>query len=112
VAFSCFWELWLEALERGFHGDQDQARNEFTIHSMASIPEDVRDDRYILSMTDLLALTDITPPERCYPNTLLNHFYSQLAFGNTKSSMEERSRRTTTLLAIATTKRAPPQDHE
>jgi hypothetical protein len=30
---------------------------------MAIIPEDICDDRYILFMTDLLALTDITPLE-------------------------------------------------
>jgi hypothetical protein len=60
---SCFWKLWLEALERGFQGDQDQAWNEFTAQAMDSIPEDVRDNRDILSITDLLALTDSTPPQ-------------------------------------------------
>jgi hypothetical protein len=60
---------------------------------MAIIPKDVRDDRDILSMMDLMALTDILPPEICYPNALFTTFDSQFAFGDTKSSMEERSRR-------------------
>jgi hypothetical protein len=64
---------------------------------MASIPEDIHDNIYILSMMDLMELTDITPPNRCYPSALLTAFNSQLAFGDTKSSMEERSRRATTL---------------
>jgi hypothetical protein len=75
---------------------------------MASIPEDVHDDRDILSMTDLLALKDSIPPEQFYPNALLNQFDSKLAFGDTKSKMEERAQRATTLLAISAAKRASP----
>jgi hypothetical protein len=108
AALSCFWKLWLEALERGFEVYQGQAWDNFTAQAMASIPEDVHDDRDIVSMTDLLALTDITPSERCYPNALLNQFNSKLAFGDTKSTMEERAQRATTLLSIATAKRTPP----
>jgi hypothetical protein len=74
---------------------------------MAITPVDVHNDKDILSMMDLLALAEITPPERCYPNALLNKFDSQLDFGDTKSSMEERSRRETTLMAIAAAHRAP-----
>jgi hypothetical protein len=55
----------------------------------------------ILSMTDLMALTDILPPESCYPNALLTAFDSQFDFGDTKVSMEERSMRATVLKAIA-----------
>jgi hypothetical protein len=67
AALSCYWKLWLEALERGFEGDQGQAWDNFTTQAMSSIPEDIRDDRYILSMTDLLALTDSTPPGTMLP---------------------------------------------
>jgi hypothetical protein len=101
VALSCYWKLWLEALEKGFQGDEGQAWNEFTAHAMASIPEDVRYNRDILSMMDVLALTESTPPERCYNNALLNVFNSQLDCGDTKSSMKERSRKATTLMTIA-----------
>jgi hypothetical protein len=65
-------------------------------------------NRDIVSMAGLLALTDSTPPERCYPNALLNQFDSQSAFGDTKISLEERSRRATTLLAKVAAKRASP----
>jgi hypothetical protein len=83
AALSCFWKLWLEALEIGFEGDQGQARDNFTAQAMDSIFEEVHNDRDILSMTDLLALVDSTPPERCYPNALLNQFDSKFAFGDT-----------------------------
>jgi hypothetical protein len=75
---------------------------------MASIPEDVRDNRDILSMMDLLALTDSTPRNNATQNTLMTQFDSKLTFGDTKRSIEERSRRATTLLAISTDKRASP----
>jgi hypothetical protein len=58
--------LLLESLAGGpgksFKGDEDQVWNEFTAQAMASIPEDVCDDRYILSMTDLMDLIDLTSP--------------------------------------------------
>jgi hypothetical protein len=40
-ALSCHWKLWLEALGKGFKGDEGQAWNKFTAQAMASIPEDV-----------------------------------------------------------------------
>jgi hypothetical protein len=83
---SCYWEIWLEALERGFKGDQGQSWDAFTTQAMASTPEDVHDDRGILFMMDLLALTDSTPLEQCYPNALLNKFNSKLAFGDKKAA--------------------------
>jgi hypothetical protein len=97
----------MEALERGFEGDQGQAWDVFKTQTMASIPEDVRDKRDILSMTDLLALTHSTPLERCYHNALLNQFDLKLALGDTQSSMEERAQRVTTLLEIAAPEAAP-----
>jgi hypothetical protein len=108
AALSCYWKLLLEALERGFEVDQGQSWDNFTAQAMASIPEDVHDDRDILSTMDLLALVESTPPERCYPNALLNQFDSELAFGDKKMSIEERARREATLLAIAAVKRSPP----
>jgi hypothetical protein len=57
----------LEALERVFKDEQGHAWDDFTTQAMASIPEDVRDDRDILSMTGLLALTDSTPPRTMLP---------------------------------------------
>jgi hypothetical protein len=45
-------------MERGFEGDQGQACEKLTTQAMDSIPKDVRDDRDILSVMDLLALTD------------------------------------------------------
>jgi hypothetical protein len=101
TALSCYWKLWLEALEKWFNGDKGQAWNVFTAKAMASIPEDVRDDRDILSMMNCMALTDIIPPDRCYPNALLTAFNSQLAFGDTKISFDEVTRRAITLKAIA-----------
>jgi hypothetical protein len=108
AALSCYWKLWLEDLERGLEVNQGQEWEDVTTQAMASIPKDVRDDRDILSMTDLLALTDSPPPEQCYPNALLNQFDSKLAFGDTKSSMDERAGRATTMLAIAPARRASP----
>jgi hypothetical protein len=108
AALSCFWKFWLEALGRGFEGDQVQAWNNFTAHVMASIPEDIRDDRDILSMMDLQALTDSTPPEQCHPNALLNQFDSKITCRDTKISMEERAWRATTLLVITAEKWSSP----
>jgi hypothetical protein len=38
VYLSCFWKLWLEALERGFEGNKGQAWNDFTAQAMTSTP--------------------------------------------------------------------------
>jgi hypothetical protein len=62
AALSCYWKLWLEALDKGFNGNEGQAWNKFTTQSMDSITEDVREDRDILSMADLMALTTPPPP--------------------------------------------------
>jgi hypothetical protein len=78
---------------KGFKGDEAQAWNEFTTLAMNSIPDDVRNDRNFLSVMDMLALTDILPPEICYPSTLCTTFHSRFAFGDTKISMEEQTRR-------------------
>jgi hypothetical protein len=101
AALSFYWNLWLEALDKGLKYEEGQAWNKFTAQAMAIIPEAVRNDRDILSMIDLLVLRDITPPDQCYHNALLTAFNLQLTCGDTKSSMGERSRRATTLKAIA-----------
>jgi hypothetical protein len=76
---------------------------------MDSIPEDAHNDRDILFMTDLLALTyNPPPPKRYYPNALLNQFDSKLAFRETESSMEEIAQMATTFLAITAAKPASP----
>jgi hypothetical protein len=62
AALSCYWKLWMEALDKGFEGDEAQAWNRFTNLIMKIIHEDVRDDRDVLSVSDLLALTEILPP--------------------------------------------------
>jgi hypothetical protein len=59
--------------------------------AMASIPEDVRDDRYNLSMTDLMALMDIHTPETCYPRALYTMFLSQFAFDDKKATLRKDS---------------------
>jgi hypothetical protein len=100
TSLSCYWKLWLEALDKGFKGDEGQAWKKFTAQAMASIPEDVHNNINILSMADLMALTDIIPPHWCYHNALLIAFNSQLSFGDTQS-VEERSRWAATLLVIA-----------
>jgi hypothetical protein len=91
AALSCYWKLWLEALDKGFEGNEAQAWNDVTTLVMKSIPEDVRDDRDILSMMDMLALTYILPPEACYPSALCSAFHSHSVFEERKSSMEERT---------------------
>jgi hypothetical protein len=75
---------------------------------MSSKPKDIRDDRDILSMIDMMTLTNILPPERCYPNALCTAFHSQFTFGDTKISMEERSMRATAMKAIAVAQQASP----
>jgi hypothetical protein len=62
AALSYYWKLWLGALHKGFKGDECQALNEFNNQAMANIHEDVHNDRQILSMMDLMALTD--PPSQ------------------------------------------------
>jgi hypothetical protein len=101
AALSCYWKLWLEALDEGFTGDEGRAWNEFTAQAMASIPEDFQDNIHIFSMTDLMPPRDINPPDRCYPAALLTAFNSQLDFVDKKISIAERSRRATPLKAIA-----------
>jgi hypothetical protein len=102
AALSCYWKLWMDALGKGFKGDEGHAWNEFTAQSMVRIAEDFHDDKDILSMMDFMAITDTHPPGQWYPNALLTAFNSQLTFGDTKISMEERSRRATTLKVTAT----------
>jgi hypothetical protein len=58
---------------------------------MKITPEDVRNDRDVFSMPDLLALTDILPAETCYPSALCTAVHSYFAFGDMKSSTEERT---------------------
>jgi hypothetical protein len=74
---------------------------------MEIIPEDVRDDRDVLSMTDLLALVDILPPETCHPNALCTAFHSYFSFGDTNISTKERTRWATTMKAIAEAQQVP-----
>jgi hypothetical protein len=66
-------------VDKGFKGDEGQAWNEFTTLAMASIPEDKRDDRDILSMMEPMALVNVLPPERFYPHALCTAFHSQFA---------------------------------
>jgi hypothetical protein len=108
AALSCYWKLWLEAMDKGFKGDKGQVWDKFTALTMSSIPEDIRNDRDLLSMTDLLDIMDILPPEKCYLNALSTTFHSHFAFGDTKSSTEEISRRVTAMKVIAETQQAYP----
>jgi hypothetical protein len=108
AALSCYWKLWLEAMYKGFKGDAGQAWDKFTTLAMNIIPEDIRDNKDLLSMADLLALMYALPPERCYPNTLCSAFHLHFDFRDTKSNVEERTQRPTSTKAIAEAQQASP----
>jgi hypothetical protein len=91
----------------GFEGDKAQGWNKFTTLAMNTIHEDERDDIDVLSMVDLLALTDILSAEMCYPSALCTAFHSYFACGNTTRSMEKRTQRAMAMKAITEAQQAP-----
>jgi hypothetical protein len=107
AALSCFWKLWLEALILGFDANQASAWDDYTTLSMEITPKDVHDDRCILPVADLLALTETHPLETCYPDALCSAFLSRFAFKYTYISSEEIIRRTETMKAIMIAQQAP-----